>query len=83
MGRLITFAAGILLGVVLKWQYDQQQLAPTPATSPQPTGRNAAPSRSAGDVQDIAITVADHHRPAATPTPALSAENPATPPDAE
>jgi F0F1-type ATP synthase assembly protein I len=38
MGRLITFVVGVLVGVVLKWHYDEQA-TPTPAA--QPAGRTA------------------------------------------
>lgn len=80
MGRLVTFVVGILIGVVLKWQYDQQLSVADPSS--QPTERNTTPGQSAGAVQEIAITVEPSHRPsAAMPKLASSGENPATPPD--
>jgi len=79
MGRLITFAVGVLIGVVLKWQYDQQQSTGTPPS--QTTGWTATPSpSSAADIQEIAITVQESHRVVTTP-PAQPSENRASPPD--
>jgi hypothetical protein len=57
MGRLVTFVMGILVGVALKWQYDQQQ-TPAPVAATQPTERTAAA------VQVIPITVEESARPA-------------------
>ena len=82
MGRLFTLVAGILIGVVMKWQYDQQQTAPVPATSTQPAGRHATGSHAA-DVQVISITVEEATQPSAIQTPAYSIENPASPPNAK
>lgn len=79
MGRLITFVVGILVGVALKWQYDQQSsLAPTPQT----TERGTPPPPSvATAVQEIAITVQESNRAEARPAPAQPSENRASPPD--
>ncbi|MCE7984930.1 MAG: hypothetical protein DYG89_27470 [Caldilinea sp. CFX5] len=79
MGRLITFVVGILVGVALKWQYDQQSsLAPAPQTTERGT---ASPRPSATAVQEIAITVQETNQPVTTP-PAQPTENRASPPDA-
>lgn len=80
MGRLVTFVVGILVGVVLKWQYDQQPRVAAPSS--QPTERKTAPGQSAEAVQEIAITVEPSHRhSAAMLKPASPGENPATRPD--
>lgn len=81
MGRLITFVIGVLVGVALKWQYDQPQ-APLPP-APQTTGPTATPTQRAAAVQEIAITVGESNPAAARPTPASSFENRATLPDVE
>lgn len=80
MGRLITFVVGILVGVALKWQYDQQQSNQAPAA--QTTGRMATPSQSSGEIQEIAITVEESNRAATTP-PTQPTENRASPLDGE
>ena len=55
MGRLITFVVGVLVGVVLKWHYDEQA---TPTPTAQPAGRTATTDQPAvGEIQEIAITL--------------------------
>lgn len=79
MGRLITFVVGVLVGVVLKWHYDEQATL-TPAA--QPAGRRATTDQPAvGELQEIAITVVERNPAAVTPPPASPSENRATPPD--
>lgn len=67
MGRLLTFALGVVIGVVLKWQYDEQQTPPDPAQNEQKVGAPA-------DVQVISIQV----EPPAAPSPG-AATNPSDP----
>lgn len=81
MVRLLTFVAGILVGVALKWQYDQQQMTLASAPATQPAARNS--SRSSAAVQEIAITVEEGQRSTARQQPPPSPENPTNPPDAE
>jgi hypothetical protein len=75
MGRLVTFVFGI---VVVKWQYDQQQM-PLAPVAPQPAGHSSNAGRPAvANVQEIAITVTEQSRQPTMPLPALSSENLAT-----
>jgi hypothetical protein len=79
MGRLITFVVGVLVGVALKWQYDQQS---TSAPLSQTTEGTVTPNQPfATDIQEIAITVAEPSPSASTQPPMTSSENQATPPD--
>ncbi len=79
MGRLVTFVVGVLIGVALKWQYDQQL---TSAPSSQTTEGTVTPNQPfVTDIQEIAITVAERSPSAATQPPPPSSENQATPPD--
>lgn len=50
MRRLIPFALGVLVGIVLKWQYDEQQTAPA--------GEQSVILDPATTVQEIPIAVA-------------------------
>ncbi|MEZ4735010.1 MAG: hypothetical protein R3E79_48565 [Caldilineaceae bacterium] len=56
MGRLLTFALGVVMGVVLKWQYDEQ-LAPSDPGQNDQTAGGEAPSdsayRCAGDFDQV------------------------------
>lgn len=79
MGRLLTFVVGIIVGVVLKWQYDSQPPLHTATPAPQPPARNSNPGpKGAADVQEIEIIMTESHRQPLPPA-ALLSENPANP----
>lgn len=79
MGRLITFVVGVLIGVALKWQYDQQSTSAPLSQTTEGTVTSNQPF--ATDIQEIAITVAERSPSAATQPLTPSSENQASPPD--
>lgn len=70
MGRFLTFTLGILVGIVLKWQYDEQQMSVGQTKSDQQPSVDKRQAAAPADVQVIAIQV----EPSAT-APAISAES--------
>lgn len=56
MGRLLTFALGVVMGVVLKWQYDEQ-LAPSDPGQNDQTAGGKRQATAPTDVQVISIQV--------------------------
>lgn len=74
MGRFLTFTLGILVGVVLKWQYDEQQMSLGQTKSDEQPAVGKRQTATPADVQVIAIQV----EPSAT-APAISVESAQSP----